>query len=99
MMSQKHCSWIQTGFAILYLLTYITYNNVWVNAFSLGRTYRRTKLCSVKMSADACENSPMIIGVAADSGCGKSTFMKRLISSLGGNKKGEKRKYLHSSIF
>jgi len=31
---------------------------------------------------------PVIIGVAADSGCGKSTFMRRLTSIFGGQKVG-----------
>merc|ERR1712071_239017 len=31
---------------------------------------------------------PIIIGVAADSGCGKSTFMRRLMTVLGGNNGG-----------
>merc|ERR1711906_34790 len=31
------------------------------------------------------EDTPVIIGVAADSGCGKSTFMRRLTSIFGGD--------------
>jgi len=31
---------------------------------------------------------PIVIGVAADSGCGKSTFMRRLTSTFGGDKVG-----------
>jgi len=31
---------------------------------------------------------PIVIGVAADSGCGKSTFMRRLTSTFGGEKVG-----------
>jgi len=31
---------------------------------------------------------PIIIGVAADSGCGKSTFMRRLTSTFGGESVG-----------
>merc|ERR1719329_51750 len=31
--------------------------------------------------------NPVIIGVAADSGCGKSTFMRRLTSIFGGESK------------
>jgi len=32
--------------------------------------------------------TPVVIGVAADSGCGKSTFMRRLTSIFGGQKVG-----------
>merc|ERR1712151_1341102 len=32
--------------------------------------------------------TPLIIGVAADSGCGKSTFMRRLTNTFGGEKVG-----------
>merc|ERR1719232_491116 len=31
---------------------------------------------------------PLIIGVAADSGCGKSTFMRRLTNTFGGDRVG-----------
>ena len=34
------------------------------------------------VSMDA--SNPVVIGVAADSGCGKSTFMRRLTSIFGG---------------
>merc|ERR1719460_3232077 len=34
--------------------------------------------------ADVAMASPVVIGVAADSGCGKSTFMRRLTSIFGG---------------
>ncbi|GLJ18888.1 hypothetical protein SUGI_0337510 [Cryptomeria japonica] len=30
-------------------------------------------------------NKPVVVGLAADSGCGKSTFMRRLLSVLGGS--------------
>jgi len=32
--------------------------------------------------------TPIVIGVAADSGCGKSTFMRRLTNIFGGDKVG-----------
>ena len=32
--------------------------------------------------------APIVIGVAADSGCGKSTFMRRLTSTFGGETVG-----------
>ena len=43
------------------------------------------------MSAATAEKSkwktgdpaPMMVGIAADSGCGKSTFMKRIVQTLG----------------
>lgn len=34
-------------------------------------------------SETSLENSPVIIGVAADSGCGKSTFLRRILGALG----------------
>jgi len=37
--------------------------------------------------ATATEVKPVVIGVAADSGCGKSTFMRRLTSIFGGESK------------
>jgi phosphoribulokinase len=39
-------------------------------------------LLQVSCSADG--NKPVVIGLAADSGCGKSTFMRRLTSVFGG---------------
>jgi phosphoribulokinase len=37
----------------------------------------------VQMGAE----SPVVVGIAADSGCGKSTFMRRLTSIFGGEAK------------
>merc|ERR1719181_2754350 len=39
------------------------------------------------MMAEATAVKPVVIGVAADSGCGKSTFMRRLTSIFGGESK------------
>ena len=38
---------------------------------------------SLNMALEAGQ-TPIVIGVAADSGCGKSTFMRRLTSIFGG---------------
>ena len=38
-----------------------------------------------QLAALADGETPLIIGVAADSGCGKSTFMRRLTSTFGGD--------------
>ena len=38
-------------------------------------------------AALSMEVKPVVIGVAADSGCGKSTFMRRLTSIFGGESK------------
>ena len=48
----------------------------------MGRTMElsRSELC-MKLSVD---EKVIIIGVAADSGCGKSTFMRRLTKVFGG---------------
>merc|ERR1740115_571144 len=40
-----------------------------------------------RVSAMEMKANPVIIGVAADSGCGKSTFMRRLTSIFGGESK------------
>ena len=38
-------------------------------------------------AVDMAEISPVVVGIAADSGCGKSTFMRRLTSIFGGESK------------
>merc|ERR1711988_1686822 len=38
-------------------------------------------------AVDMAEISPVVVGIAADSGCGKSTFMPRLTSIFGGESK------------
>jgi phosphoribulokinase len=51
----------------------------------LLRSRRRAFATRVSCSAAAAAgNKTVVIGVAADSGCGKSTFMRRLTSVLGG---------------
>lgn len=40
---------------------------------------------SLNMALEAGQ-TPIVIGVAADSGCGKSTFMRRLTSIFGGDR-------------
>ena len=39
------------------------------------------------MMAEATAVKPVVIGIAADSGCGKSTFMRRLTAIFGGESK------------
>jgi phosphoribulokinase len=60
-----------------------------VSAFSptafTGRTLRAPASASTLKMALAPGQVPLIIGVAADSGCGKSTFMRRLTSIFGGD--------------
>ncbi|RAL40356.1 unnamed protein product [Cuscuta campestris] len=56
---------------------------------SAGGRIPVTPSCSASPSPDsggggAAGNKTVVIGVAADSGCGKSTFMRRLTSVLGG---------------
>jgi phosphoribulokinase len=60
------------------------------NAFigkSLNVKYGQTSKSSLEMALKAGEK-PILIGVAADSGCGKSTFMRRLTNIFGGEKVG-----------
>jgi len=42
------------------------------------------KARSVRVVTQAKRDGPVIIGLAADSGCGKSTFMRRMTSLFGG---------------
>jgi phosphoribulokinase len=42
-------------------------------------------ISSTSLDALAPGQTPIVIGVAADSGCGKSTFMRRLTSIFGGD--------------
>jgi len=44
-------------------------------------------LVSPRMAGVQMAASPVVIGVAADSGCGKSTFMRRMTSIFGGESK------------
>merc|ERR1711998_95384 len=43
------------------------------------------KAQSRSMMATTCEQKPVVIGLAADSGCGKSTFMRRITKLFGGD--------------
>merc|ERR1719217_47983 len=43
---------------------------------------------SVRVNALGKDEPVVLIGVAADSGCGKSTFMRRLVNVFGGNTVG-----------
>ena len=45
----------------------------------------RSTASNLNMALEAGQ-TPIVIGVAADSGCGKSTFMRRLTSIFGGDK-------------
>ncbi|KAH7294752.1 hypothetical protein KP509_27G016700 [Ceratopteris richardii] len=50
-----------------------------------ARLQRRRARCHVVLvTSMAVEQRPVIVGLAADSGCGKSTFMRRLTSVFGG---------------
>ena len=52
-------------------------------AFSPGSALSRSAV-SARSTAVSMEANPVIIGVAADSGCGKSTFMRRVTALFGG---------------
>jgi len=61
------------------------------SAFSPGVAMPNNHLAAVRPAAAAvqmaAETNPVIIGIAADSGCGKSTFMRRLTAIFGGESK------------
>jgi len=54
-------------------------------AFAPGASLSRSAVS--QRSAVSMEVKPVVIGIAADSGCGKSTFMRRLTSIFGGESK------------
>eukprot|EP00550_Attheya_septentrionalis_P003087 CAMPEP_0198283144 /NCGR_PEP_ID=MMETSP1449-20131203/2820_1 /TAXON_ID=420275 /ORGANISM="Attheya septentrionalis, Strain CCMP2084" /LENGTH=396 /DNA_ID=CAMNT_0043979665 /DNA_START=85 /DNA_END=1275 /DNA_ORIENTATION=- len=56
-------------------------------AFMPAKNIRGASSSSLSMALKEGEK-PIIIGVAADSGCGKSTFMRRLTSTFGGTRVG-----------
>jgi len=56
-------------------------------AFSTGSALPQSRVLARSSGASMAEVSPVVIGVAADSGCGKSTFMRRLTSIFGGESK------------
>merc|ERR1719174_2266902 len=54
-------------------------------AFAPPTMLSQSRLSQSRVSAvEMKQSTPVIIGVAADSGCGKSTFMRRLTSIFGG---------------
>ena len=61
------------------------------SAFSPGVAMPNNHFAAVRPAAAAVqmatETNPVIIGIAADSGCGKSTFMRRLTAIFGGESK------------
>jgi len=56
------------------------------SALSASKVALRNTAVSMDAAAPADVN-PVVIGIAADSGCGKSTFMRRLTSIFGGESK------------
>eukprot|EP00978_Attheya_sp_CCMP212_P033838 scaffold138682_cov60-Attheya_sp.AAC.1 len=56
-------------------------------AFMPAKNVRGASSSSLSMALKEGEK-PIVIGVAADSGCGKSTFMRRLTSTFGGTRVG-----------
>merc|ERR1719267_175003 len=53
-------------------------------AFSPATSVVSQSRVVARANAVEMEISPVVVGVAADSGCGKSTFMRRLTSIFGG---------------
>jgi len=56
------------------------------SALSASKVALRNTAVSMEVAAPA-DVKPVVIGIAADSGCGKSTFMRRLTSIFGGESK------------
>jgi len=56
-------------------------------AFAPGSAIGSSRVVSARSTAVSMEVKPMVVGIAADSGCGKSTFMRRLTSIFGGESK------------
>ena len=54
------------------------------SAFTPSNNLRVASSSSLQMALEKGQ-TPVVIGVAADSGCGKSTFMRRLTSIFGGD--------------
>jgi phosphoribulokinase len=58
-------------------------------AFVSTKVSTSSRISSTDLSMSLKEGqTPLIIGVAADSGCGKSTFMRRLTNTFGGERVG-----------
>merc|ERR1719181_2628703 len=58
-------------------------------SFAPGSVLPQSRVLAARQDAVALQmaTNPVVIGVAADSGCGKSTFMRRLTSIFGGESK------------
>ena len=56
-----------------------------LSAFTPGSALSQSVVS--RASAISMEVKPVVVGIAADSGCGKSTFMRRLTSIFGGESK------------
>merc|ERR1719252_75795 len=69
--------------------------SAWLNPPIRARFPARTSIIKAQVSAPPgvaapgtkTDVKPVVIGIAADSGCGKSTFMRRLTSIFGGESK------------
>ena len=56
-------------------------------AFSPASMLSQSRVQQTGVSMSAVGVKPVVVGIAADSGCGKSTFMRRLTSIFGGESK------------
>jgi len=56
-------------------------------AFTAGSALPASRFLMQQPAVRMAEANPVLIGIAADSGCGKSTFMRRLTSIFGGESK------------
>jgi len=70
-------------------LTVASANAFAPNAFMTGGKMSTAKAVKSSLSMALKDGEkPIVIGVAADSGCGKSTFMRRLTNIFGGDRVG-----------
>ena len=63
------------------------YSLAYVYAFAPNSRLPQSRVAVHQDAAVQMMANPVVIGVAADSGCGKSTFMRRLTSIFGGESK------------
>jgi len=56
-------------------------------AFAPGSALHSSRVVSHVSNVQMADANPVVVGIAADSGCGKSTFMRRLTSIFGGESK------------
>jgi len=56
-------------------------------AFAPGSALHSSRVVSHVSNVQMADANPVVVGIAADSGCGKSTFMRRLTSIFGGEGK------------